>query len=589
MQTITGEKGASVLSKHITIRMKLLKQAYDGGEINLLKLSTTNMVADILTKGLGPVDYIRLRAVLQGYTPIIFDPPAEISLDTALPSIQIVPKLRLSGGTDIHAKVSISSFVEIPMDKDQESVVPKLRLRGGSDTPQLPIPRHRDRAIIDQTLREQQDIPVSRWTCSHCKNMNSYDDDSCHICNFQPRQDKAVWQCHARDCDEMNHYQDTICQSCGIADPNVDEYYTAPIHITLPTRSTSTTETSIVQITSITPIGTNVNLPWTFSDWYCAQCQEGNNYQDDACYKCQYQMRRHTTAWKCTADNCNNMNHHQDHICMLCGLRDPTAPASIHPPYSEALLRLPVSTVQLVPVELPVNNVSSQQRLSLRRTRDIDRYSDESEQRRQRIATADIVHPSARAQMRRASEYISPPYLPHVDVPGMERFYTFPSSAIGTDNTDLRMGTFTNTTIEPSPEPVLFWHGIIGDIAYADTIRHAGRGAYLMALRHPYKTPDGKNLYVNSAKHVAKNLCKASTVNCSIGAHYKDTGSPITPNCKLKYINGHPALYVIRTIFAGEELFWDYGRDQRSIRYYPWDEHQLIPLLYNWRDQFLPA
>jgi hypothetical protein len=94
MQTITGEKGASVLSKHITIRMKLLKQAYDGGEINLLKLSTTNMVADILTKGLGPIDYIRLRAVLQGYTSIVFDLSAEKSMDTTSPSLQIVPKLR---------------------------------------------------------------------------------------------------------------------------------------------------------------------------------------------------------------------------------------------------------------------------------------------------------------------------------------------------------------------------------------------------------------------------------------------------------------------------------------------------------------
>jgi hypothetical protein len=74
IQTIVGERGCSSLSKHILIRMKLLKQAYDAGEINILKLATTNMVADILTKPLGPQDYTRLRLVLQGYQSILLDP-----------------------------------------------------------------------------------------------------------------------------------------------------------------------------------------------------------------------------------------------------------------------------------------------------------------------------------------------------------------------------------------------------------------------------------------------------------------------------------------------------------------------------------
>ena len=74
IQTIVGQRGCSPLSKHILIRMKLLKQAYDAGEINLLKLDTENMVADILTKALGPADFHRLRGVLQGSSPIIFNP-----------------------------------------------------------------------------------------------------------------------------------------------------------------------------------------------------------------------------------------------------------------------------------------------------------------------------------------------------------------------------------------------------------------------------------------------------------------------------------------------------------------------------------
>ena len=78
MKTITGSRGCSEKSKHILIRMQLMKEAYDRGEINLLHLNTENMVSDILTKSLPREDWYRLRAVLLGHSPIIMDPSGEV-------------------------------------------------------------------------------------------------------------------------------------------------------------------------------------------------------------------------------------------------------------------------------------------------------------------------------------------------------------------------------------------------------------------------------------------------------------------------------------------------------------------------------
>jgi hypothetical protein len=73
IQTIVGERGCSPLSKHILIRFQLMKQAYDGGEIDLEKLASHNMPADILTKALAPIHFQRLRAVLLGQNHLVFD------------------------------------------------------------------------------------------------------------------------------------------------------------------------------------------------------------------------------------------------------------------------------------------------------------------------------------------------------------------------------------------------------------------------------------------------------------------------------------------------------------------------------------
>ena len=66
MQSALGEKGHSKRNKHILIRMKVVNEAIANGEITLEHLNTFDMVADILTKPLGPLDFHRLRRVLLG-------------------------------------------------------------------------------------------------------------------------------------------------------------------------------------------------------------------------------------------------------------------------------------------------------------------------------------------------------------------------------------------------------------------------------------------------------------------------------------------------------------------------------------------
>ena len=73
MKTITGQRGCSSRSKHVLIQWKILKEAYDADQIQMLHLNTVNMVSDILTKPLAREDWYRLRAVLLGQSPIVLD------------------------------------------------------------------------------------------------------------------------------------------------------------------------------------------------------------------------------------------------------------------------------------------------------------------------------------------------------------------------------------------------------------------------------------------------------------------------------------------------------------------------------------
>ena len=73
IKTIVGKRGCSERSKHILIRYRVLEEAYQADEIELLHLATLNMVADILTKPLGRADWERLRKVLLGTSPIVLN------------------------------------------------------------------------------------------------------------------------------------------------------------------------------------------------------------------------------------------------------------------------------------------------------------------------------------------------------------------------------------------------------------------------------------------------------------------------------------------------------------------------------------
>ena len=66
MKTIDGNKGVSEKSKHILIRLQILKEAFNEGKIKLQHLKSEEMVADILTKALAFDRWSSLREPLLG-------------------------------------------------------------------------------------------------------------------------------------------------------------------------------------------------------------------------------------------------------------------------------------------------------------------------------------------------------------------------------------------------------------------------------------------------------------------------------------------------------------------------------------------
>jgi hypothetical protein len=70
LQSALGEKGHSKRNKHVLIRMKIVNEAISNDEVSLEHLRTIDMVSDILTKPLGPLDFHRLRRVLLGMDPV---------------------------------------------------------------------------------------------------------------------------------------------------------------------------------------------------------------------------------------------------------------------------------------------------------------------------------------------------------------------------------------------------------------------------------------------------------------------------------------------------------------------------------------
>ena len=71
MQTVIGDKGPSPKSKHMLIRLQVLKEPHEEGVIELLHLRSENMLADILTKALSYDKWNKLRDPLLGRSPIV--------------------------------------------------------------------------------------------------------------------------------------------------------------------------------------------------------------------------------------------------------------------------------------------------------------------------------------------------------------------------------------------------------------------------------------------------------------------------------------------------------------------------------------
>ena len=73
MNSIVGEKGASVKSKDIMIRLSLINEAYINGDIDFKHMSTSHIPSDMLSKLVPAPTHQHLRKFLNGQSPLIND------------------------------------------------------------------------------------------------------------------------------------------------------------------------------------------------------------------------------------------------------------------------------------------------------------------------------------------------------------------------------------------------------------------------------------------------------------------------------------------------------------------------------------
>ena len=73
MNSVVGDKGASVKSKHIIIRLSLINEAFVNGDIDFKRMSTSHIPSDMLSKLVpAPTDQ-HLRKFINGQAPLITD------------------------------------------------------------------------------------------------------------------------------------------------------------------------------------------------------------------------------------------------------------------------------------------------------------------------------------------------------------------------------------------------------------------------------------------------------------------------------------------------------------------------------------
>ena len=73
MNSVVGDKGASVTSKLIMSRLSIINEAYANGGIDFKHMSTTHVLSDMLSKLVPAPTHQHLRKVINGQTPLITD------------------------------------------------------------------------------------------------------------------------------------------------------------------------------------------------------------------------------------------------------------------------------------------------------------------------------------------------------------------------------------------------------------------------------------------------------------------------------------------------------------------------------------
>ena len=73
INSIVGDKGASVKSKHIMIRLSLINEAYDNGDIDFHYMKTSDIPSDMLSKLVPASTHQHLRKFINGQMPLVTD------------------------------------------------------------------------------------------------------------------------------------------------------------------------------------------------------------------------------------------------------------------------------------------------------------------------------------------------------------------------------------------------------------------------------------------------------------------------------------------------------------------------------------
>ncbi len=73
LNAVTGDKGASNRSKHIMIKLNIIHEAYQAGEIEFAHMSTNNIPSDGLTKLLAFKDYDHKAGYIDGTKPLCLE------------------------------------------------------------------------------------------------------------------------------------------------------------------------------------------------------------------------------------------------------------------------------------------------------------------------------------------------------------------------------------------------------------------------------------------------------------------------------------------------------------------------------------